>query len=274
MALNNAERFQLQTSKYVNIGAFAILAFDYLLTFQSETRWVWGRKWDITRIIFTFSRYLPFMGAGMTVYAGTHTSGHYRVGLEENIVHIVGIVAAEGLLVLRIYAFWQCSKKLLIGLLAYAMATLAAAASIDINPNYLVPGTTPTISSGFEASRNGALVYALLMTYEFVLLSLLIYKKWSYRETSNLIVNKVYQDGVLYIASIVFITMMNVIIEAALPITYSDILEIPQIVIHSVLASRILFNLRESDQRVHDGSLPVTMSSFHCEVGPGVDSVT
>ncbi|KAH7903043.1 hypothetical protein BJ138DRAFT_1168614, partial [Hygrophoropsis aurantiaca] len=73
--------------------------------------------------------------------------------------------------------------------------------------------------TGFEGSRNVALIYALLMTYEFVLLSLLIYKKWSYRrETSGLIVNKVYQDGVLYIACIFFITMMNVIIGVALPV--------------------------------------------------------
>ncbi|KAH7906778.1 hypothetical protein BJ138DRAFT_1117275 [Hygrophoropsis aurantiaca] len=272
MALNNVERFQLQTSKYVNVGAFAILAFDYFLTFESETRWVWGRKWDITRIIFTFSRYLPFIGAGMTVY-GTKTFFSNSVGFEENVIHIVGIVAAEGLLVLRIYAFWQCNKKLLIGLLAYAMATFAGAIAIDTSTKRLVPGTTDTYDTGFEGSRNDAIIYALLMSYEFVLLSLLVYKKCFYRETSGLIVNKVYQDGVLYIASIVFITMMNVIIEAALPITYSDILDAPQIVIHSVLASRILFNLRESDQRVHDGSLPATMSSFHCEVGPGVDSV-
>ncbi|KAH7906519.1 hypothetical protein BJ138DRAFT_1162452 [Hygrophoropsis aurantiaca] len=264
MALNNAERFQLQTSK----------AFDYFLTFESEIRWVWGRKWDITRIVFTFSRYLPFIGAGMTVF-GTKTFFSDRGGVEENIIHITGIVATEGLLVLRIYAFWQCNKKLLIVLLAYAVATLAATTAIDLIPKHLVPGAWPTANTGFEGSRNVALIYALLMTYEFVLLSLLIYKKWSYRrETSGLIVNKVYQDGVLYIACIFFITMMNVIIGVALPITFSDILEVPQIVIHAVLASRILFNLRESDQRVHDGSLPVTMSSFHCEAGPGVDSVT
>ncbi|KAH7906774.1 hypothetical protein BJ138DRAFT_1161809 [Hygrophoropsis aurantiaca] len=244
MALNNIERFQLQTSK----------AFDYFLTFESETRWVWGRKWDITRIIFAISRYLPFIGAGMT----------NSVGFEENVIHIVGIVAAEGLLILRIYAFWQCNKKILIGLLAYAVVISAGAMAVDnLGSKYLVPGTTPAYETSFEGSRNDALVYALLMSYEFVLLSLLVYKKCFYRETSGLIVNKVYQDGVLYIASIVFITMMNVIIGVALPI-----------VIHSVLASRILFNLRESDKRVHDGSLAVTISTFHCEVGPGVDSVT
>ncbi|KAH7906521.1 hypothetical protein BJ138DRAFT_1162461, partial [Hygrophoropsis aurantiaca] len=249
MALNSAERVQIQTSKYANVGAFAILAFDYCITFESETRWVWGRKWDIVRIIFTFSRYLPFIGAGMTVYAATHTSGGYLAGLEDNIIHIIGIVAAEGLLILRIYAFWKCNKKLLIGLLAYAIATLAAAATVELVPFNLIPGTTPSgDTGGFEASRNSAIVYSLLMAYEFVLLSLIIYKKWtSYREISDSMVNKVYQDGVFYIACIAFVTMMNLIFSAALPITYSDLLDLLQIVLHSVLASRILFGLRESN---------------------------
>ncbi|KAH7915493.1 hypothetical protein BJ138DRAFT_1122540 [Hygrophoropsis aurantiaca] len=213
----------------------------------------------------------------MTVYAATHTSGGYPVSLEENIIHIIGIVAAEGLLILRIYAFWKCNKKLLIGLLAYAIATLAAAATIELDPVNLMPGTTPSGNTGFEASRNSALIYSLLMTYEFVLLSLIIYKKWtSYREISDSMVNKVYQDGVFYIACIAFVTMMNLIFSAALPITYSDLLDLLQIVLHSVLASRILFGLRESNKRVHDASLPLTMSSFHCTSRSGVmvDSAT
>lgn len=34
-----------------------------------QARWVWGRKWDATRIIFTASRYLPFSGMVMTAYS-------------------------------------------------------------------------------------------------------------------------------------------------------------------------------------------------------------
>jgi hypothetical protein len=62
----------LQTSKYFNIAGMAILIFDYAITLEDEGRWVWGRNWDVTRLVFTVSRYLPFAGAGLTAYCGCH----------------------------------------------------------------------------------------------------------------------------------------------------------------------------------------------------------
>ncbi|KAG2059303.1 hypothetical protein BDR06DRAFT_949323 [Suillus hirtellus] len=45
------------------------------------------------------------------------------------------------------------------------------------------------------------------------------------------------------------ISMFNVMIIAVLPLSYNEMLNAPQIVAHSVLASRILFNLQVSAER-------------------------
>ncbi|KAG2744918.1 hypothetical protein P692DRAFT_20743008, partial [Suillus brevipes Sb2] len=48
--------------------------FDFIITFDSEVHWTWGRGWGIMRIIFIVSRYVPFVGLAMTVYCESSPS--------------------------------------------------------------------------------------------------------------------------------------------------------------------------------------------------------
>ncbi|KAH7920258.1 hypothetical protein BV22DRAFT_1133226 [Leucogyrophana mollusca] len=276
MAIGFTAISQWQTQKtlrYFNVAGLAVLIFDYCITFESETRWVWGRKWDTTRIAFTISRYLPFVGAGMTTYGKSILSSETSTGLAENVLHFLSIVAAEVLLIIRTYAFWKCSKRLLVGLTVYGIVTIAGALTANLDGNILVSrrealfrGTATETAGYYEAtsSRNSALVYAFLLAYELVLLCLMVYMKYhDYRNYSSSIVTTVYRGAVGYIMCIIAVTMANVIIDAHFPIQCSNMLDVPQLVIHSILASRILFDLRESDQRANDASMPMVMSSLH-----------
>ncbi|KAG1809787.1 uncharacterized protein HD556DRAFT_1435516 [Suillus plorans] len=72
-SLSISDLTKLQTVKYVNLGSLAILAFDVCITFSEEVeeifvRWTWFRPWDVIRVIFVISRYLPFAGVGMIAY--------------------------------------------------------------------------------------------------------------------------------------------------------------------------------------------------------------
>ncbi|KAG1805623.1 hypothetical protein EV424DRAFT_1558713 [Suillus variegatus] len=282
-----SEIADLQISKFANIGAFAILIFDFCITFQDEVKWTWTRPWDIIRVIFTISRYLPFIGSGLTAYGDSSTliilifwvsftvvvaalrvSGPPAPSLAENIIHIIGIVAAEGasgsyhpykergyhtsltgLLVVRTWAFWRKSKRVLIGLVTYSVVTVIAAVSINVLPNHnLISAGVSTIpGQDFYSSRNAALVYAVLALFECVILALTAYKKFSdYRQIESSIINTVYSGSIFYMLCIVAITVTNVIIDAVFPIGYTQIFDTLQLVIHSVLASRIMFHLRSS----------------------------
>ena len=69
-------------------NAYPTQAFDYCLTFSLEVlhfnlcaqsssmvnqvKYVWGTKWDTTRIVFTLSRYLPFLSSSLTCYGMCH----------------------------------------------------------------------------------------------------------------------------------------------------------------------------------------------------------
>ncbi|KAG1894764.1 uncharacterized protein F5891DRAFT_709661 [Suillus fuscotomentosus] len=254
-SLSISDLTKLQTVKYANLGSLAILV-----------RWTWFRPWDVIRVIFVISRYLPFAGVGMTAYDALRISDKCASTLEGNIIHIIGIVAAEALLIIRTWAFWQKSKRLLIGLLVYSVLTIVAVLAVDLSPTVLIPGEEPPLGTCyFESTRNGAVAYMFLAMFESVILTLTVYKRvHDYKNFESGIVVTLYHDGMVYMLCILGITLANVIIGAALPSAYSNMLDTLQLVIHSVLASRILFRLRHTNERVHEPSMSVTtMESAH-----------
>ncbi|OAX31849.1 hypothetical protein K503DRAFT_40779 [Rhizopogon vinicolor AM-OR11-026] len=58
-----------------------------------------------------------------------------------------------------------------------------------------------------------------------------------------------FEDTTKYMVYIMIMSSFSIIMTMAPPITWVAITNSPQIVMHSVLASRILFNLRESEGR-------------------------
>ncbi|KAG1727439.1 hypothetical protein EDB19DRAFT_1750496 [Suillus lakei] len=69
----------------------------------------------------------------------------------------------------------------------------------------------------------------------------------------------------VYMLCIIAITVTNVIIDAAFPVGFTNMFDTLQLVIHSVLASRILFHLRSSDSHAHETDLPLLASAARYE---------
>ncbi|KAG1739535.1 hypothetical protein EDB19DRAFT_1979716 [Suillus lakei] len=249
----------LQGSKYFNVGTFAVLIFDYFITLEAE--WVWHHKWTFVRFIFTVSRYLPFFGVGMT-FVGALRTQYYpgescaKFGQASNVLHIICILAAEGLLITRIYASWR-SKRLLTFLLVFPVVCFVASYLISDTP--LVFNSTNTTSINipdpgeclFLGGRNNVYEYAALLLYELVLLCLMLYIRFSkYPNVVGQLQETFFNDSVRYMIYIMIASSFSIILTMAPPVTWVSITDSPQVVIHSVLASRILFNLRASEGRL------------------------
>ncbi|KAF9237228.1 hypothetical protein BU15DRAFT_76133 [Melanogaster broomeanus] len=207
--------------------------FDYLITIEDEwkARWVWDRKWDTTRLIFTVSRYVPFLGTGLTSYYLPFNSPSApcpnSLLTAAIVIHIIGVIAAELLLILRTYALWLGDKRLLYGLFAYATITICAAIAIDTSPTQFLPGGQPQLGCLLESPRNGAIVYAILLLYELAIFALIAYKSFGpSRGPRSSIVHIICRDGIFYVLCIIAITLANVIITFWLPLEYSDLLNI------------------------------------------------
>ncbi|KAG2142950.1 hypothetical protein DEU56DRAFT_910893 [Suillus clintonianus] len=230
--------------------------FDFCITFDSEVRWTWGRKWGFVRIAFVISRYLPVASFAMSVYCAIEST---RGGILNH-----GRFSAA-------YILW---------------VLLLLKVRINFKSSFLFPDTSlgsPTrdedirvlggqqevldrhigfqhgyecsyanhfdvghsVRGVFEEGRHASIIYGLLAFYELVLVSVTLYKRSRFsRFESSPMVATLYRDGVIYLLCITVAAMANCVAIAVLPSTYTALLIGPQVVIHSVLASRILFNLR------------------------------
>ncbi|KAG2114197.1 uncharacterized protein F5147DRAFT_678393 [Suillus discolor] len=252
----------IQASKYFNVGMFAILIFDYFITLETESEWVWHRRWTFVRFVFTVSRYLPFFAIGMT-FTGALRTQYYpgescvRFGQASNVLHIICILAAEGLLITRIYASWR-SKRLLTFLIVFPVICFAVSYIISDTPLIFNSKNTTSINIPnpghclFVGGRNNVYEYAALLLYELVLFCLMLYIRFSkYGNAVGLLQRTFFNDSARYMICIMIVSSFNIILTMAPPVTWVSITDSPQIVIHSVLASRILFNLRASEGQTH-----------------------
>ncbi|KAG1809448.1 uncharacterized protein BJ212DRAFT_1484563 [Suillus subaureus] len=267
----------IQTAKYCNVAGLGVLIFDYFLTLEPEVRLTWNRRWNVTRILFVISRYMAFVAAGMTSYAAIATRANEdcsHFGQASNAIHIISIVAAEGLLIIRTYVFWKQSKKLLAVLLVLAVISIACAVSItDVVSNLLAAPVDPsdgnlgfkappTSNCTFQAGRSSAVQYGFLIAYESLLMSLMVFKRYQdYKDSDSRLVRAVYQGAVRYMTAIIFVSVINIVIMSVVPASYNMMMDVPQLVLHSMLASRVLFGLRESDQDESNGGT-LQMSTF------------
>jgi len=204
----------------------------------------------------------------MTVYTAvkTRTGNCSPFATASDVIHLLGFVAAEGLLIIRTYAFWQCNKKMLVGLLIFAAAMFTAAvvesSLVDVPAGFSNPGDCI-----FADSRDSSAQYVFLLVFELVVLCLTLVRGAKIRRsqmnqliTMSKLVITLYRDGVFYVCCIILLSLTNIITIFSVPIAYTNSLVTLQLVLHSVLASRILFHLRESNEQSEFDSLPLVYS--------------
>ncbi|KAG6374877.1 hypothetical protein JVT61DRAFT_3606 [Boletus reticuloceps] len=272
---------RLQFSKFLNVAAVAVFAFDYCLTFSSEIEYVWGTKWEVSRIVFTLSRYLPFISSSLTCYDAlvNDRCGGFILALDA--MYSASVIFAEGILILRTYALWGRSKRILFLLLFLAVAFIAGAEVTSLKFKIILPGDStssyqfyPSMCA-YRSSRNAAFQYAFLVAYEIILQSMSSWRKFrTYRALRSRTLNTLYWDGIMYMWWIILLSGGNMAVMAAAPIPYIPALDTAQVAIHSVLASRIFFNLRECDKQIHSFTDEFSLDTLRYRAGSTVGATT
>ncbi|KAG1813557.1 uncharacterized protein BJ212DRAFT_1482457 [Suillus subaureus] len=272
-----------QTAQYFTVGAMAAVIFDYCLTIPQEVQLIWGTKWGVIRVTFTLTRYATLMGTAMTTYSAVTDRSKYKsCAIFDDVSytsHLMSIIAAEGLLIFRTFAFWHRNKKILVWLLVLAAFTILGAVGVSEIVKILHLADSPGNRGGcmFENGKSSAIQYVFLIIYELVLMILTLYKRFNfYKGVRGRLVSTIYCDGMIYMTCIIMVSITNIFVVLAFPHDYTAIMDAlvnslipqvftltslrPQLVIHGVLASRILFNLRQShqsDSMIIDGMFPL-----------------
>ncbi|KAG2054426.1 hypothetical protein BDR06DRAFT_996657, partial [Suillus hirtellus] len=262
-----ADPNERQTIAYVEVVSTVVLLFDFCITFDSEVRWTWGRKWEIMRIAFVISRYLPIASVVMYLYYNVQslqrgiTAVAYSITSLQSSERLIlllaittlGSAAADVLLIARTYAFCGGERRILIAISSFGMATMAAMLTVIIrvasrsgNPQCGAWEGQQSIIYGLHTIFQLAVTNPLL-----VLMFLTLYKHSKFHRAENgRLVTTIYRDGVFYMLCITLFSMLNwvAMLVHLLSFVRGFYGPGPQTVMRSVLASRILFNLRAANE--------------------------
>jgi len=165
-----------------------------------------------------------------------------------------GIIVSEAMLVMRTYAIYDSSRKVLIFLLV--MLTLLVGAALpttEIFIRSLQYGQAPigTINGCYPVAGSEIIFVAFvsILLFETVIIALTIYSALKhYRRAASSLVKTLYRDSLFFFLCIFSITLANVLVMALLPIDYADLLDRLQATIHSIVSTRIIFHLRQQFQ--------------------------
>ncbi|KAF8551125.1 hypothetical protein OG21DRAFT_1487238 [Imleria badia] len=284
---------QQQTIKYCRVAPISIWMLDYLLTFDEEVSLMTNKRgWGITHVLYIPTRFFPMIGSLCSAYNALVTTrpqatcvGLYRFA---EIILFFGMFAAEGLLLIRTMALWShkriiCQALVLIygivGIVMFVCSTI----STTLKFQAICAETTSSVTTAFATTLSRVTVgmFSSAAFFELVVLSLTLLHGYTLRQSGLRIKGKVMtavaQGNMIYTLSIfrddVLVTSIANMIFFVLPLQdgWEGLLVTFQGVLHGVVASRVLFNLRDA---LHNQGEVVTFSMSRMQFAPVPRSVT
>ncbi|KAJ8461878.1 hypothetical protein ONZ45_g18137 [Pleurotus djamor] len=165
------------------------------------------------------------------------------------------MIIAEIIMVIRVWALWSRSR--VIGIILFvasivgAVVTAISFSRFDTHQSFLnVSEIAPQLSGCYPDPGNNAVFigYLMLMAFEAVVMVLLLIKGvQDFRQvTLSGFLYTFYQDGIMYYALLLLISISNVVVLLSGPPEYANLLTTLQRTLHSLLSARVLLHLRIS----------------------------
>ncbi|KAH7904162.1 hypothetical protein BJ138DRAFT_1184202 [Hygrophoropsis aurantiaca] len=129
-----------QAANYLSAAAGALVIYDQVLTFSNEVDHIWNRQWSFTTALYLIARYSG--NVQVIAIAAWHLCINWTKSVNLNIFLIVNwgqtvfILTMQAILVIRVYALFNQSKKVLVFLATvYALQTTATFVTVGIFSN-------------------------------------------------------------------------------------------------------------------------------------------
>jgi hypothetical protein len=243
--------YEFHTSNY------ALLVYDYMLTFGEEVEKMWSRPFTLPTLLFYINRYVTHFQFIIIQVAFHETT--WSVSMCNRYVKFAGasttslVAVAELIMILRVYALYLGNKKILVFLL-FLLSGQVIASGWAVHNGMRVP-QPPQFPGCVLTGKNtsfAALWGAPLVTDSCIFL-LTIWKTIRYmrRHGRMTALDILLRDGTLYFLTIFGVNLMNFLIYftavgdlRAVGASFSQILT-------SIMISRLQLNLRytKSDTR-------------------------
>ncbi|KLO09662.1 hypothetical protein SCHPADRAFT_943474 [Schizopora paradoxa] len=251
------ELTQAVNVKYVFVSAEFLLFYDAILNIPSEKALIWSQRWTLAKVLYVIARYGCFIdAANFITYTFSPTlspkSCHilYQVA---NWLMITGVNLAQVILLLRTYAVCFRNRLVLVYLCVIQIAALIACGVLVYKINLSIifeSSPTPSIVSCIPIlGDKGIFVnYCIIMAVELNLFLVMVVKGFSlWRRESTPLIHTLYRDGVVYFVVLFLVALLNVVcVERSFNTPYFYIATAHERVFHSILASRVILNVRKA----------------------------
>lgn len=250
-----------QTVKYLRVAPAAIWILDYFLTLEHEVRLFSSMGcWSIATVMFIVARYAPVAWIISEIYVTlgpqiveTCLASYRTSGMSLFFI----MLAAEGLLLSRILALWHSNRKIKLLLLASYLLFVVSMVICNVLVGFLLESIcvpTSTLSNLEVATKAERLIMGQFISaalFELTAITLTMYYSIQLRSNGIRSISRfastLLKGSLLYALSLFAISVVNTV-SFALPVSWQGqggIVDVFQGVLHGVLASRILFGLRD-----------------------------
>jgi len=258
--------------KYTFVAAVVLLLYDTVINLSDEINLIWLQRYSVGKVLYIITRYSCFFDAVVVLWYNFTTnlsSESCRVLYEmTNWSMTFGVIICQVVFVIRTYAIWGRSIFVLV-YLCLVLVTAIVVSIVELNKSNIsvifVPSPSPTVVPCVPILGNNKLFicFFIVMVVELNILCLSLSKGFSqWRRSSVPLVNTLYRDGVIYFAVLFSISLMNLIfVLKTFNTPYFYIVAEPQRVFHSVLASRVIINVRKAFSVDDDVSISTKVTS-------------
>ncbi|KAG2363496.1 hypothetical protein BDR07DRAFT_915559 [Suillus spraguei] len=215
---------------YAYVSTTVIWVYDYIITFDDELAFIQKSRWGKVKILYLLCRYLPFLLLAADTYQVLQPA--LPLSLCQTYFEInswlegITLVAAECMFILRTYAIWGRSRRVLIILFGCFFAILIPVVYILITFGNSVTTSEPpipNITSCYNVGESRIIVaaYVLLVVGEFEILSFTLYrsiKNYKSVANNNPLLNILIQHNIFYFICGLFFSLLVILAIGLLPV--------------------------------------------------------
>ncbi|KAF5313570.1 hypothetical protein D9611_010175 [Ephemerocybe angulata] len=254
---------------YTNLVGCTFATADFLQTFEDEVQYMWTASLSIPKVLFFIARYSTLVNNVLGTLApgsfpgGSGTPEDCLMALLRPVVgYPLLILAAEGILFYRVYAFSGKSRKML----AYLVVQFLAIHTVVLYFNFKWFATVkftrwilPTGSICMMTESNSAYFAttfeALLVSVTSAMLIMVVIAYRVHRGLNSKLLTAFYRDGIFYFICLAAVVSANVVENWLGEGAYKFIFIAFEMNLHGILSTRMLLHLRKIGSDIDNVSI-------------------
>ncbi|KAF6751017.1 hypothetical protein DFP72DRAFT_851263 [Ephemerocybe angulata] len=250
-----------QTRDVNAASGYVLTVADFIHTFPDEVRLMWPTPLSVAKVLFFAARYYVLVHcvlASMCLSPEECKRSFVQLFVSSG----ASVLCAEAILFVRVFAFSERNRKVLIYLVIQyicAMNTRLTASkaihapSVGILITFLLsvkfaPAAQPDLpcmpaSAGYKYIGINFSLALLSVVTIMVIMVYIAHRK--YRRLNSNLLKLFYRDGILYFLCLSGLATANIVASFVASASYKFLLLETQVLLHSVLSTRMLLHLRK-----------------------------